>query len=494
MKKTILIYTMMLVTLPAISQWAVDSLNSARANIPIAVFDNKLVFGSGTGLNWDVFDLATNTHTSGLLSFNRTDIKFAQSSTNAYFGGGKYGPYTDPLYTKNVDIYNSTTNTWSVANLSLARLVGGAGSVGNKVFFAGGLGRDFGGPVYIYNRVDIFNASTGLRTTAKLSKARSNIAVGSAADKILFAGGWFWDINYNIVETNVVDIYNNTTGLWSKALLSKKREEIGVAVVGNKILFAGGYTSTGSSFAQKNVDIYDAVTNIWSTTNFSVGRYDMAIAVVGTKAYFAGGGGADNSIEVYDVATGTWSNLTMPVSLKGYTATVIGDKIYYAGGYDVVNRASSIVQVYNTTTRTWIIDGLSQPRYGISAVSIGNKAVFAGGYKDLSYPLLSTSNRIDIYNQSLFAANASSVVISNTKVAGIYPNPAKTYIIITTGKTIPAQSELSIIDVNGNIKYKQFIRDITMQIKLPVNGLANGMYYYKINSGKEIFAGSFIKE
>ncbi|WP_158638352.1 T9SS type A sorting domain-containing protein [Panacibacter ginsenosidivorans] len=494
MKKTILVYIMTLVTLSAISQWTVDSLNSPRANIPVAVFGNKMVFGAGTGINWDVFDFSTNTHTSGSLSFNRTDIKFAQAGTNAYYAGGKYGPYTDPLYTKNVDIYNSATNTWSVAKLSLARLVGGAGSISNKVFFAGGLGRDFGGPVYIYNRVDIFNASTGLRTTAKLSKARSNIAVGSAADKILFAGGWYWDIMYNQLQTNVVDIYNNTTGIWSKALLSKKREEIGVAVVGNKILFAGGYTSTGTSFASKNVDIYDALTNTWTNTNFSVGRYDMAIAVVGTKAYFAGGGGADNSIEVYDVAMGTWTNLTMPVSLKGYTATVVGDKIYYAGGYDVVNRASSIVQVYNTTTQTWSIDALSQPRYGISAVSLGNKAVFAGGYKDFAYPLATTSNRIDIYSQSLFAANASSEIIKNTNVAGVYPNPAKTYIIITTGKTIPAQSEISIIDLNGNIKYKQVIKDITEPIKLFIASLATGMYYFKINSEKEIFTGSFIKE
>jgi Secretion system C-terminal sorting domain/Kelch motif len=495
MKKVLLLYPMMLVAAAAKSQWAVDSLNTARAGIPVAVFGNKLVFGSGSGNSWDIFDVNSNVHTAGLLSFSRTNIAFAQTVNYAYFGGGKYGPYADPLYTKNVDVYNNATNTWSVANLSIARQVGGAGSIAEKVFFAGGLGRDFGGPVYLYNRVDIFNSTTGVRTIAKLSKARSNIAVASAADKILFAGGWFWDITYNQLQSNVVDIYNNTTGLWSKAMLSRKRESMGVAVVGNKILFAGGYAATGSFQAAKTVDIYDALTGAWTVTYFSKGRYSMVVSVVGGKAYFAGGNGAaDNSIEVYDAATNTWSNLMMPVTLKGYTATVVGDNIYYAGGYNAANRVSAVVQMYNTNTQVWSLSSLSQPRYNIAVAGTGGKVFFAGGYKDLAYPLATLSNRIDIYTSALTAvAGSRSALIVQYKPVPVYPNPAKNYVIIAMAKQLPEQSEITVIDVSGVVRYTKII-GTDKTIKLPVTDLAAGVYFFRINSGKEILDGKFVKE
>lgn len=495
MKKTLLLSIMILVAMAARSQWTIDSLNTARASIPVAVFGNKLVFGSGSGNSWDIFDLSANTHTSGLLSFSRTNIAFAQTSGYAYFAGGKYGPYTDPLYTKTVDVYNNTTNTWTTTNLSLARLVGGAGSIADKVFFAGGLGRDFGGPVYLYNRVDIFNTSTGLRTTAKLSKARSNIAVASTADKILFAGGWFWDITYNQLQSNVVDIYNNTTGLWSKALLSKKREQISVAVIGNKILFAGGFSNTALAQTSKTVDIYDAVTNTWTVTYFSKGRYGVVASVVGSKAYFAGGNSTvDNSIEVYDVVTGTWSNLTMPVALRGYNATVVGDNIYYAGGYDAVNRVFAVVQVYNTRTQTWSVNTLSQPRYNIAAANAGGKAVFAGGYKDFGYPVATASNRMDIYTPPLVAAAASQgAFMVDDKMVSVYPNPATSFVMIAVAKHLQEQSQLTVIDINGVVKCRKTVGN-NKTIKLPVTDLTAGVYFFRINSGKEILDGKFIKE
>lgn len=302
MKKYLIPLFAILIFSSANAQWSRDSLTTTRAGIPIAAFNQKILFGCSSGNNWDLFDTRTRAHTAGTLSFSRTDIAFARSGNKAYFAGGKYGVFTDPLFVKNVDVYNASTNTWSLLNLSLARIVGGAGAVGNKVLFAGGQGRDFGGPMYFYNRVDVFDVNTGARTTAKLSKARLNIAAGSAANKIAFAGGWFWDINYNQVQSNVVDIYDNSTGAWSQALLSNRREEIGVAVTGNKILFAGGFSYVNGFTVYKNVDIYDAFNNTWSTTYMSIPRYDMAIAVIGNKVYFAGGNSVSNLIDVYDAA------------------------------------------------------------------------------------------------------------------------------------------------------------------------------------------------
>jgi hypothetical protein len=47
-------------------------------------------------------------------------------------------------------------------------------------------------------------------------------------------------------STNVVDLYNTTTGAWSTAQLSASRHSIAATSVGNFAIFAGGgyYTST----------------------------------------------------------------------------------------------------------------------------------------------------------------------------------------------------------------------------------------------------------
>ena len=189
MKNIVALIFSMLAISATYTQWSIDSLNTPGSGLIYGNTSTKAVFVHGG--EWDVFDVFTNTHTSGALSLSRTMIEVAQYGEKVYFGGGKYGYFADPLYTKYVDVYNAASDTWSVLQLSKAREVGGAAAIGNKIVFAGGSGRDFGGPVYLYNKVDIFDAVTGARTTAKISKARSNIAAGAAGDKIVFAGGWY---------------------------------------------------------------------------------------------------------------------------------------------------------------------------------------------------------------------------------------------------------------------------------------------------------------
>lgn len=379
----------------ASAQWTIDSLGIAGLYPYSAATTSKAVFTNGS--NWDIFDANTNLHTTGLLSFSRPQIRVVSYGEKVYLGGGKYGYFADPQYSKNVDVYNAATDSWTTLFLSKNREVGGAGAAGNKVVFAGGTGRtDIAGPVYIYATADIFDATTGARTTGKLSKARSNIAVGAAGNKIVFAGGWFWDMSYNRVPSNAVDIYDASTGIWTKTTLSQKREDLAVAVVGNKIVFAGGSSNIGTV---KNVDVYDVSTDTWTTSMLPTARYAMKSAVVGTNAYFAGGAfdAIENEIDIYNTVTNTWSTIYMPVSLSSFSMSVINDKIYFAGGYISSTAVySDLVQVYDPATATWVSDNLSIGRIGIAALVCGNKGYFAGGTIAYGYPVAPTTKRVDI--------------------------------------------------------------------------------------------------
>ncbi len=67
------------------------------------------------------------------------------------------------------------------------------------------------------------------------------------------------------------------------------RQAIAATTVGTKAIFAGGLGGITNSGISNVVDIYDASTGKWSTATLSQARYGLAATTVGTKAIFAGG-------------------------------------------------------------------------------------------------------------------------------------------------------------------------------------------------------------
>lgn len=414
MKTKIVVFIFsMLIAAGASAQWTIDSLSNTGLYPYSAATTGKAVFTNGG--TWDIFDATSTIHTTGLLSFSRPQIRVVSYGEKVYLGGGKYGSFADPQYSKNVDVYNASTDSWTTLYLTKNREVGGAGAAGNKVVFAGGTGRtDIGGPVYMYATADIFDATSGARTTGKLSKARTNISVGAAGNKIVFAGGWFWDMSYNVIPSNAADIYDASTGTWTKATLSIKRENMAVAVVGSKIIFAGGSGTTGNV---KNVDIYDVASDVWTTSMLPTARYAMKSAVIGSNAYFGGGyfDPVENEIDIYNTVADSWSTIYMPVALSAFSMSVINDKLYCAGGYiSATTTYSNLVQVYDPATSTWTTDYLSIGRSNLAALVCGNKGYFAGGTIAYGYPASPTTKRVDILGTLSPVADFSASITNIT--------------------------------------------------------------------------------
>ena len=86
-----------------------------------------------------------------------------------------------------------------------------------------------------------------------------------------------------------------------------------VASAGNKILFAGGY-STGS--LSTRVDIFDFAANTWSTAELSSQRRRIAAVAAGNKIFFAGG----VIMRVVTLCTQMWIS-TMLLPIPGHYPT-----------------------------------------------------------------------------------------------------------------------------------------------------------------------------
>ena len=120
------------------------------------------------------------------------------------------------------------------------------------------------------NAVDLYNSATGVWSTARLSVARYNLAAVSVGNLVMFVGGvkggvllcscvsgvltdlcgvdhlpcdYFLPlicVTAGESASNVVDVYNSATGVWSTAQLSVARSALAAVSVGNLAIFTGG--------------------------------------------------------------------------------------------------------------------------------------------------------------------------------------------------------------------------------------------------------------
>jgi hypothetical protein len=180
---------------------------------------------------------------------------------------------------------------WSVMRLAYREDFAVA-QVGTQVLIAGGRNPTS-------DLVDIYDASTGAWSTAQLSQARSAMATATIGTWVLFAGGYT-----PAGPSDVVDLYDSASGQWSATRLSSARAPLGVAVLGTQALFAGGRDKGHDSDV---VDVYDSVTGSWSAGRLSEAHARVLVAAVGTQALIAGDRTGE-VVDIYDAATGQWAH------------------------------------------------------------------------------------------------------------------------------------------------------------------------------------------
>jgi hypothetical protein len=245
-----------------------------------------------------------------------------------------------------------------------------------------------------------------------LSQTRSDVSVGSAGNKILFAGG-----SPGGCATATVDIYDVATGSWSISQLSQARFGIGVSTLGNKIFFAGGivplpgppgpgcYITNMIDTRTAVVDIYDVSTNTWSTSQLSSPRV-VTGSVTSNKAVFAGNEQlvwtTNDRADIYDGGTNSWSIGSLSFTRHILAATVIGNKCFFAGGEYDPDGLTSNIDIYDASSNTWTVDYFSPPfnqGWAPSGIAVGNKNYWAGGWYHDAAVYMDVTNHVEIRDE-----------------------------------------------------------------------------------------------
>ena len=267
----------------------------------------------------DIYNTSTDSWTDKILSSRRWEQALAAAGTKIGITGGE-DPYTEEN-TDRVDIYDVSSDIWTVSHLSSARRgIAGVG-YGNFLYFAGG------SP--IVKTVDIYSTLTGAWSIITMPHARIYAAAAATDNKIVIAGG----IGKNEMVTSTADIYDVSTGTWSTGHLSQAREKLAAAALGNLIIFSGGEDNSGNFL--NTIDIYNTTTGTWSIAqpvNAPLGR--VQAAVQGTKMFF---GRQLNSsgpamVAVYDICSNTWSSLSLSDGRGEFAIGAAGGEVLFGGG------------------------------------------------------------------------------------------------------------------------------------------------------------------
>ena len=316
---------------------AMGRLSQSKELITTVSAGNKIFFAGGRlapGSNGassrvDIYDLDTRSWSTAELSKPRYGIAAVAAGRKVFFAVGTVRDISLSSVFATVDIYDLATNTWSVASLSRPRSHIAAATVGNKVFFAGGIDNWTGPPITPTATVDIYDLSTNTWSVTKLSEARGNVSAVTFQDKIYFAGGhledWYFDVSDRI------DIYNQTTNSWSVASLLQPMGYLAGIAVGDSIYWA--------SFCF--VEIKNALTGSSSAAHLSQPRYwnntfGQNAVVKDRKIIFCNHEvlSEASKFDIYDTSTSTWSVGFLPFSIYNASIISVNNTVYIAGAME----------------------------------------------------------------------------------------------------------------------------------------------------------------
>jgi hypothetical protein len=272
----------------------------------------------------DLYDDQSGSWSREHLSIGRSKMGVIAAGNRAWFAGGQYWTFNEDLIcTRVIDIYNTTTSTWSHDSLSEPKYDFSTVMHGSKLFFVGGLSYAFD---QFCRTVDIYDTLTNSWEHRVID--RPLFGQGAVSGNELFVPRW---------NTDMVDVYNLTDNTFRTLQLGQSRVEITTAAAGNLVLFAGGSSYMAPDY-HRRVDIFDTQTGTWSADSLSEGKYAPAPVVIGNKILFVGGTiskgpfNASKRIDIYDVKTRKWSIDSLTFRTMKPAIAVVGNKLIVASG------------------------------------------------------------------------------------------------------------------------------------------------------------------
>lgn len=250
------------------------------------------------------------------------------------FAGKLYaigGVKTSNKATRNVEIYDPETDTWT-DGAAKPTAVTDIGSVvlAAKIYIPGGCTNDN----QAIDTLEIYQPKTdGWVAGPALPAPRCGYGLTTLNDKLYLFGGWD-----GASFTDTVFVYSSATEQWTilNISLPKAKGYMGVAVLQGAIYLVGGYDGTNEDNQTYH---FDPEAEIWTQkASMQEKRGGLGLVTVNQHLY-AIGGGWDQALEYseeYDPKTNTWTPFETPYTdrWRNLGLAIIDSRIYAVGGWN----------------------------------------------------------------------------------------------------------------------------------------------------------------
>jgi len=257
--------------------------------------DRKIYLLGGRGSRpVNSYDSATRhwQHNGG----NPVDFSHFQAvavGSKIYVIGAFLGQFPNEYVDASIRVFDTNTQNWSVVgNMPSNRLRGSAGTVvyQGKIYVIGGnQNGHMSGAVKWF---DEYDPSTGRWTQLPdAPDSRDHFSAVVVNDKLIAAGGRRTAFPNTFGDTvGAVNVYNFTTGQWSKGLdIPTRRAGTMALSVGTEAIVIGGESGTTAT-AHNNVQAYDVNNGTWRLLQpLVVGRHGGGAARVGDTLHVISG-------------------------------------------------------------------------------------------------------------------------------------------------------------------------------------------------------------
>jgi WD40 repeat protein len=267
--------------------------------------------------------------------------------------------------------------------MSEARFEAGATQLEDgRVLVAGGINSAFLASAELYAPATATWSSAGTMHVARQRPTLTLLTIGPDQGKVLVTGG--------IAQANMInnaELYDPLTNSWSAPVQMSVTHHYhnAVELPNGKVLVVGGETNVA--------DLYNETTRTWTTTASPMDRPRVGAAAalieslgsMGT-VLVAGGSNSDQGSEtvaLYDVATDHWSTTALMSTPRIFaTATQLDSgKVLVAGG-QFGSVPLAIAEVFDPVTRTWTATGsmhISRTNHTATLLPSGRVLVSGGG-------------------------------------------------------------------------------------------------------------------
>ncbi|XP_010531279.1 PREDICTED: F-box/kelch-repeat protein At1g67480-like [Tarenaya hassleriana] len=237
---------------------------------------------------------------------------------------------------------------------------------------------------------------SGLRDLAIVSRRWRSFLVGGDLQAVRESLGLVEELLHVLVSTgnrkqwNILDSSGRIVGILPP-MPGPNKSGFGVAVLGDKILVAGGFSVIANRIFTASSDVFqfDPCLNSWSKLpEMNEARYSFAFAAVNGKVYAVGGYGRDgyalSTAEVYDPRANRWT-FFQGIQRPRYSAFAFSfnNSLHVMGGRSTTTVGSAdCVEVYDPDTDTWrVFSGPWRSAMVTGCVAVGNR-VFCLDWKD----------------------------------------------------------------------------------------------------------------